>query len=1045
MKKKQILIIAVWIAFLILASVLLGLLENHLCTKSAHEELLASADMVARKLPGLLENDIRSDMTFYGIRDARMNAVSLALEDADTVGQAKKVLDEVCPEAGMKGLALYDKDRKLVYGYGDYKGFEFDEVFAQQMNELTTDDYFNYILSNPDYTKLYCYSPERLEDDFEAYGWATKDGRWIMLGDFAEDETEDRIFRYFRWNSILPNIRIGSGGFAVGVDSEGGKILSFPDDEIVQYMNEDVTALGIKPDDSGQVATLEDLKETFADPNKIVRLSFGNQKYDVVSAPVDSVMILLFYPVREIHKKAGNSIATHMILIFLITGIGVLYMVFHLDDGKNKKIREFKHFVLNKSLFDWGVIVAILSIVLTVVFGIFLEALIQNAEIYNHNRTKVNAVSDLLRANELEEEALDEYMESDYLRRGEIAATVLNSAKTDITADYLKSLSDSLNVRYIYLFDTKGDLVVTNSPNEKISIKENSPFYPLLQGKKEIIGDLEKEEDQDVYSKLIGISLLDSEGKVTGALLLEADASEIEKIKDNLGYDSILYQIHFAEDTLILILNEDLEYRFSAIVDNEGETVYYDAQKGYADSYYDFSVFVVDEKNKERIHDDYNGTLVVNDTLLLTSIRRMNDEYILVVRNKMDEMDLHFACLFFEFVSTILFEVLLLLLSCIEKKKDAIYVESIENDVTEENTEEENAESGNIKKDDILAVLASLANKEKPYFEERWALDCLKWKDRSADEKFNTSLVNVFIIALAAIILQAVFTGEQSIWYYCLFGQWASGINLHSITSCVIIICIILVAKLVIHKILYLIARVANARVETMCYHFDSMLGYILCVIAIVLCLYYCGVNVKTLSLTGGVAGVIFGIGCQNIVADILAGILMCLEGVANDGDFVMYNGNPNVILSIGVRTTRLRWFGEVTIVRNNDFKNFVDYPPTKKNREIVYLTIDLKESLERVESILDKELPLINERLNEICEVPVTGPKYRGVGEINENGVELSFAIFCKSSHCRWVRRQLYRELKFMCERNGINLAMHQIVMNEPEEYPALKEEDDE
>jgi hypothetical protein len=158
-----------------------------------------------------------------------------------------------------------------------------------------------------------------------------------------------------------------------------------------------------------------------------------------------------------------------------------------------------------------------------------------------------------------------------------------------------------------------------------------------------------------------------------------------------------------------------------------------------------------------------------------------------------------------------------------------------------------------------------------------------------------------------------------------------------------------------------------------------------------------------------------------------------------------MYNGNPNVILSIGVRTTRLRWFGEVTIVRNNDFKNFVGYPPTKKNREIVYLTIDLKESLERVEAVLDRELPLINERLNEICEVPVTGPKYRGVGEINENGVELSFAIFCKSSHCRWVRIQLYRELKFMCERNGINLAMHQIVMNEPEEYPSLKEEDDE
>ena len=50
-----------------------------------------------------------------------------------------------------------------------------------------------------------------------------------------------------------------------------------------------------------------------------------------------------------------------------------------------------------------------------------------------------------------------------------------------------------------------------------------------------------------------------------------------------------------------------------------------------------------------------------------------------------------------------------------------------------------------------------------------------------------------------------------------------------------------------------------------------------------------------------------------------------------------------------------------------------------------------------------------------------------------------LSFAIFCKGMYYGWLRRALNRELKLMCERNGINLAAQQVVVHEPERYPDL------
>jgi hypothetical protein len=57
---------------------------------------------------------------------------------------------------------------------------------------------------------------------------------------------------------------------------------------------------------------------------------------------------------------------------------------------------------------------------------------------------------------------------------------------------------------------------------------------------------------------------------------------------------------------------------------------------------------------------------------------------------------------------------------------------------------------------------------------------------------------------------------------------------------------------------------------------------------------------------------------------------------------------------------------------------------------------------------------------------------KYRGVQGIEENGIKLSFAVFCKGMYYGLSRRLLSRELLLMCERNGIRIAMPQIVINE-------------
>ena len=130
---------------------------------------------------------------------------------------------------------------------------------------------------------------------------------------------------------------------------------------------------------------------------------------------------------------------------------------------------------------------------------------------------------------------------------------------------------------------------------------------------------------------------------------------------------------------------------------------------------------------------------------------------------------------------------------------------------------------------------------------------------------------------------------------------------------------------------------------------------------------------------------------------------------------------------------TKLKWYSETTIIRNNEFKNFVSMPGESKARVILKLSVDLKESMEKIEGIIDRELPQIRDNIAAVAGEDIK-LKYRGVNNIESNGIQLSFALYCKEMYFGWARRLLNRELLLMCERNGLRLAMPQVVINESE-----------
>ena len=191
------------------------------------------------------------------------------------------------------------------------------------------------------------------------------------------------------------------------------------------------------------------------------------------------------------------------------------------------------------------------------------------------------------------------------------------------------------------------------------------------------------------------------------------------------------------------------------------------------------------------------------------------------------------------------------------------------------------------------------------------------------------------------------------------------------------------------------------------------------------------GIDTTTLTVSGSIVGIIFSIGCQNTVADILSGILMAFEGIVQVGDFLNYDGKLGFVQTVGVRAVTFKWRGEITIVRNNDLKNFVNRPHTKLITIALSLHIALTESLERVEAVMRSEMPAINAKLRAKTGRDVVGPEYVGVEAITPNSFVLFFQTNCLGSDYWDCWLLMNHELKLICERNDIAMAMPQIVIN--------------
>lgn len=178
------------------------------------------------------------------------------------------------------------------------------------------------------------------------------------------------------------------------------------------------------------------------------------------------------------------------------------------------------------------------------------------------------------------------------------------------------------------------------------------------------------------------------------------------------------------------------------------------------------------------------------------------------------------------------------------------------------------------------------------------------------------------------------------------------------------------------------------------------------------------GVNLAPLLASAGVAGVAIGLAAQNIVRDMLNGILILLEDQFNVGDTIKIAGVGGVVESMTLRKTTLRdGDGTLYVIPNSQITTVAnqsaDYSVATVN-----ISVDFSAHPDKVTELL-KNIAMDIRNSEDYKDVFISDPQVLGVDAVK--GSELIFPVVFKTRATQQYApvREFKRRVRLALEEN--------------------------
>lgn len=830
------------------------------------------------------------------------------------------------------------------------------------------------------------------------YGARIDDNREAVIEHDPQELTE-LLHNTSSWESILSKVSVGLEGFTFAVSSQDYTFLYHPDEKLVKT---DALTAGI------DVTELED--------NYYGWITINEERFycGVTNIDKDNAYIICAVPEKEITASRNITVGVVLFIFFVIITIVVIYAVLICKEQERDKEANPKDYTKKGGLYFNKVIgrkagaISAVGLILIFIVSFYMQTLFSiSLHSMNNNQRSVE-VEDTIERNAKDIEKITEQYNRRYLNKCQMASYILGLDRTLWTREDLDELSRVLDVEFILIFDENGKVVTTNSTYTNFQLSDDPEdqsyeFNKLLQGVEHVIQEAKPDEISGEYHQYIGSILNDQEGNPNGFVQISVTP---ERLKESLAateLSTVLNRIRVGTDGFAFAIDKDSK-KFSCFPNER--------RLGKKATEYGIE--------KDQLRDGYSDYITIAKNRYYATCLETNTDYIYVAvpDNEMTGSRIPVA-LASTGVSLICLLLVLIVLAANRKR---------------EKKEEEETET--LEGPMFTAAGPDGRGRKTEDAASRWANISMKWDDKTAEQQIMSVLRILFsvfaLVICVSVLFKDTFFDSSSIFLYVINGGWEQGVNVFAITGCIMIICVVSVIIMLLRKILKLMSRTFGAKGETICRLLSSFAKYASVLIMLYYCLALFGVNTRTLLASAGILTLVVGLGAQQLVSDILAGLFIIFEGEFQVGDIVTIGDWRGTVLEIGVRTTKIEDAGNnVKVVSNSEVSGVINMT---RRHSFAWCDVGIEygESLERVENILAKELPNIKKRVPSI----VDGPFYKGVVSLGDNSVDIRIVAQCAEADRIQLGRDLNREMKIVFDKYDINIPFPQVVVNEPKEY---------
>ncbi len=204
----------------------------------------------------------------------------------------------------------------------------------------------------------------------------------------------------------------------------------------------------------------------------------------------------------------------------------------------------------------------------------------------------------------------------------------------------------------------------------------------------------------------------------------------------------------------------------------------------------------------------------------------------------------------------------------------------------------------------------------------------------------------------------------------------------------------------------------------------ENICKYAIFIVAILAILEIFGYNTKAIIASLGVVGAILGLAFQDTIKDFINGVTLIMDNYFIVGDYVKYNDFTGEIISLGLKSTKIRNVdGEIYTIANRNITEIINLS-TGKAGVNVYISAAYEHSVEEVEEVINKILPLIQK----IKGVEEKSVKYLGVSELANSSVKYLLTTNCKQDDKWQVKRDILRLIKMKFDKNNIKIPYPQV-----------------